>query len=552
MESGRRRPALQRRCASVDVAFTPASNRVPSLFADRRRRAIVWPFLRPDPFRADPNVVANRLDLTLSTIKQTPMNVIYFNPDEMRADLLGCYGHPLARTPNFDRLAREGVRFDQCHVQHTVCTPSRCSFMTGWYPHVRGHRTLWHCLQADEPNTLKYLKQAGYETHWMGKNDLLAPDAFADSVTQVHTPGDWRPGQIDRPGPDSPHFHSFLFGPLTDGDAHDRAWLDKAVTFLQARRPDDPPFMLFLATSWPHCPYVPPEPWASLYRPEQLPALRPADLPDKPEFQRLIRQYRKLDRLDDHELRRIMAAYLGMISYVDHLLGLLLDALDQTGLADSTAVFAFSDHGDWAGDFGLVEKWPSGLDDCLTRIPLIVRLPGAAAGHVVAEPVECFDIMPTTLELAGVDCQHTHFARSLLPQLHGQPGDPERAVFAEGGYDPHEPQCFEGKPSDGVCGNPNGIYFPKGQQQQQHPESVCRATMIRTATHKLIRRTHGEHEFYDLQVDPLELVNRHADPACAETRDALASRLLDWYIHTSDVVPWTADPRDFPPTLPRP
>ncbi|MBX2996873.1 MAG: sulfatase-like hydrolase/transferase [Caldilineaceae bacterium] len=89
------------------------------------------------------------------------MNFIFFMPDELRAESVGCYGHPLAQTPNMDALAAEGVRFDQCHVQHSVCTPSRCSMMTGWYPHVRGHRTLWHMLRPDEPNLLRYLKGKG-------------------------------------------------------------------------------------------------------------------------------------------------------------------------------------------------------------------------------------------------------------------------------------------------------------------------------------------------------------------------------------------------------
>ncbi|MCB0187379.1 MAG: sulfatase-like hydrolase/transferase, partial [Caldilineaceae bacterium] len=75
------------------------------------------------------------------------MNFIIFQPDELRAESVGCYGHPLAPTPNIDALAAQGTRFDQCHVQHSVCTPSRCSMMTGWYPHVRGHRTLWHLLR---------------------------------------------------------------------------------------------------------------------------------------------------------------------------------------------------------------------------------------------------------------------------------------------------------------------------------------------------------------------------------------------------------------------
>jgi len=479
------------------------------------------------------------------------MNVIYFNPDEMRADVLGCYGHPLARTPAFDRLAAEGVRFDQCHVQHTVCTPSRCSFMTGWYPHTRGHRTLWHCLRPDEPNTLKYLKRAGYDVHWIGKNDLLAPQSFAESVTRVHAVT----GQLGRSedlfAPEQPGFMSFLRGPM-DGHNHDWHGATEAVRFLESRRPGDRPFFLFLAFGFPHCPYTCPEPYYSMYDPDDLPPLRPAELPGKPDFHQAIRRYRRLDELDEGVFRKIMAVYLGMVSYVDAMFARVLEALDRTGLADDTAVVFFSDHGDWAGDYGLVEKWPSGLDDCLTRIPMVVRTPGCAAGHVVREPVECFDIMPTTLELAGVACEHVHHARSMMPQLRGAPGDAGRAVFAEGGYDPHEPHCFEGKNIAGDIGsNPKGIYWPKGLQQQQRPETVRCATMIRTASGKLIRRPGGQHELYDLLADPRELHNLWDDPRAAGLRAELTERMLDWYVHTADVVPTDADPRGFPPGLPR-
>ena len=410
----------------------------------------------------------------------TRPNIIYFNPDQLRADLLGCYGDPLARTPNFDRLAREGVRFDQCHVQHPVCTPSRCSFMTGWYPHVRGHRTLWHLLRPDEPNTLKYLKQSGYDVHWIGKNDLLAPASFADSVTHVHE-WTWQGGGArDNFPPDTPGYQSFLFGP-SPGHMTDWYQMDQAIEFLRNRRADDPPFMLFLPFLMPHCPFTCPQPWYDMFDPDDLPPLRPADLPGMPAFHRLSRRYRRLEELDEGMLRKIRAVYLGMIAYVDEILGRLLAALDETGLVDSTAVFAFSDHGEWAGDYGLVEKWPSGLDDCLTRVPLIVRAPGVQAGHVVCEPVECFDIMPTTLDLAGVECRHTHFARSLLPQLEGAAGDATRMVFAEGGYDVHEPHCFEGLPggAQDVGDDPRGIYYPKGQQQQAHPEHAGAIVVIR-------------------------------------------------------------------------
>lgn len=478
-------------------------------------------------------------------------NIIYFNPDQMRADFLGCYGHPLAQTPNFDRLAREGVSFDQCHVQHTVCTPSRCSFMTGWYPHVRGHRTLWHTLQPDEPNTLKYLKQAGYDVHWIGKNDLLAPGSFADSVTRVH---DWTwhgGGSRDIFRKEEPGYQSFLYGPSA-GHMTDWFQMEQAIEFLRSRQPGDAPFMLFLPFVLPHCAFTCPQPWYDMYDPDSLPPMRPADLPNLPSFHRYIRQYRRLPELDERTLRKLRAVYLGMISYVDTIFGRLLDALDETGLAASTAVFMFSDHGEWAGDYGLVEKWPSGLDDCLTRVPLIVRTPECRAGHVVAEPVECQDIMPTTLELAGVECRHTHFARSLASQLGGASGDVARAVFAEGGYDVHEPHCFEGLPGgfQDVVGDPNGIYYPKGKQQQEHPESVCRCAMVRTATHKLVYRPGDVSELYDLVRDPQELTNLYGHTAYAAVQQQLERRLLDWYLHTSDVVPWQRDNRGFPQPLP--
>lgn len=471
------------------------------------------------------------------------MNIIYLNPDQMRADFLGCYGHPVSRTPNIERLAAAGARFDQCHVQHTVCTPSRCSFMTGWYPHVRGHRTLANPLRSDEPNTLRYLKEAGYAVHWSGKNDLLAPEAFEQSVTRLHFP---KPGSSGDRGifpKEDPGYWSFLYGPMK---GHHTDWhiIDGAVDFLHSRKEGDAPFMLYLPLDLPHAPFTCPQPWYDLYDPDDLDEMRPANLTGKPDFYRWIREYRQLDKLNPTVLRKIRAVYLGMIAYVDAMVGRILDALEATGLAENTAVFLFSDHGEWAGDYGLVEKWHSALDDCLTRVPMIARIPGGKAGHVVRELIECFDIMPTTLELAGIEARHTHFARSMLSQLHGAAGDPERTVFAEGGYDPHEPHCHEGSPGD-IAGQPDHIYFPKGKLQQDRPESSVRTVMARTASHKLIYRPHGQSELYDLEADPLELDNRYDDPGRIETRRELEGRLLDWSITTSDVTPLDRQPRHY-------
>ncbi len=171
-----------------------------------------------------------------------------------------------------------------------------------------------------------------------------------------------------------------------------------------------------------------------MYKADDVPALRPPGLPAKPNFHHAIRSALRLDQLTDSDFRKIQAVYLGMISYSDWLLGVLMEALEKSGHVHDTALFTFADHGEWAGDFGLVEKWPSAMEDTLTRVPLIARVPGFKAGHVSKEIVELYDVMATCLDLAGIQAKHTHFARTLLPQMRGEAGDLNRAAFAEGGY----------------------------------------------------------------------------------------------------------------------
>ncbi|WP_248930062.1 sulfatase-like hydrolase/transferase [Paenibacillus hamazuiensis] len=478
-----------------------------------------------------------------------PMNFIFFFPDEMRAESLGCYGHPLVQTPNLDRLAAEGVRFDQCHVQNPVCSPSRCSLMTGLYPHVSGHRTLWHLLRPHEPSLFRYLKKAGYQIKWYGKNhlysepylvEILGDEAYKEQGEMMREfRGDFK--KKNPYSPDDPRFYSFLLEP-EEGDVHSTETamaIRKAVRFLQSEEAREKPFMLYLPTLLPHAPYVVPEPFHSMYDPAAISELRPAELGGKPSFHEHIRSYRRLDKMTDDTLARVQAVYLGMISYVDWAFGILMDALKDSDLMDNTTVIVSSDHGDYAGDYGLVEKWPNGMEDVLTRVPLIIRAPGNKAGHEVTEQVELFDIMATVLELADTEAEHDHFAHSLVPQLNGAAGDPDRAVFAEGGYNPREPHCFEGDPvRDGwFANNPDSYYWPKARQQQEQPHSVCRTTMMRTQEYKLIRRTDEVNELYDLKKDPMELWNVYDDPEYAGVRAAMESRLLEWYLQTSDTVP---------------
>ena len=477
---------------------------------------------------------------------QKPLNFIFFQPDEMRAESLGCYGHPLIKTPNYDRLAAEGVRFDQCHVQNAQCTPSRVSMMTGLYPHCAGHRSMWHLIRPHEPHLFKYLHEAGYDIHWFGKNDMLAPGSLSCIKEYYEHKDDkrknrWQSGDKE--------FYSFDYLPLDceREEVADYVKVKSGIDFLRNRNDDDNPFFLFLPLLQPHPSYTTHPDFYDMYDPKDIPDLRPPDLDKKPDFYTLIRKYRRLDELSDAFFRKLNAAYLGMISFTDWLLGELMAVMEEKGLFENTVLIVSSDHGDWAGDYGLVEKWPSDYSDTLTHVPLLVKAPGNKAGHVVEGPVEMFDLMPSVLELAGLSPTHTHFARSFVPQLHGEAEDKDRLVFAEGGYEPQEPHVFEGRWN---LWNKNpeqdSIYLPKGKLQQEVPESVCRTTMIRSLNHKLIRRTAGQDELYDLENDPRELENLIDDPGMQETKSDLESAMLDWYMRTSDTVPVGGDPRGFP------
>ena len=476
-------------------------------------------------------------------------NLILFMPDELRADALACYGNPLTKTPNFDLLAKEGARFANCHVQYPVCGASRCSLLTGWPTSVRGHRSLFYFLRPYEPNLFRYLRQAGYDVFWYGKNDALAAESFSDSVSMWNYPESTPPAggrAMAR------IFGSSITGPDTflareDVDrreTYEYGLVQAAIRILE-RREKDRPFCIFLPLLSPHPPYASPQGFSDMYNPADIHGLRPIGLPRKPSYISALRRAYGLDTLEEDTFRKVRAAYYGAVSFSDWLMGEVLEAIDRTNHQPDTAVFLLSDHGDYAGDYGLVEKWPSGLEDVLTHVPVIARVPGGKPGVSSANFIELFDVMATCLELARTEARHTHFARSLMPQVNGAPGDPHRAAFCEGGYNQYEPQCFEhNEPHAGT------LYYPKEHLETSDPQTISRAAMIRTHQYKLVSRPQGQSELYIYKDDPQELRNRYDDRECADVQRALQEQLLHWYVNTTGIAPFDKDQRNPPPYYP--
>lgn len=457
----------------------------------------------------------------------------------MRAESLSTYGHPVSRMPNFDKFAEEGVKFENCFTQSALCSPSRCSLMTGWYPHVMGHRTLWYLLRPHEPSMCRYLKEAGYRVEMYGKNDVFSKDYLPLALDKYSCQSK---NVINKSA--TPYYSDFLREPLNIDlhETRDMKNVQEGIDFINSHKRNDKPFMLFLSLTNPHPPYMVPQPFYDMYNPDEIPSLRPVSEGNVSDFQNIVRKYHSIDKMPESFFRKINAVYLGMCSYADWMFGKLLTAIDNSKFKNDTTVIISSDHGGMAGDYGLVNKIHNAHYDILTRVSLIIRTPGAAEGKVVKEQVELFDVMPTILELANVEVKHTHFAHSLVPQLNGADGDPERAVFTENGYNIFEPHCFVGYGH----AHPGKNLTPQARQQQEIPESMCRTTTIRTMNAKLIRRPDGLNELYDLREDPKEIKNVYSEPEYEKVRSRLNNRLLEWYIKTSDVVPFNRDNRKVP------
>jgi arylsulfatase A-like enzyme len=194
----------------------------------------------------------------------------------------------------------------------------------------------------------------------------------------------------------------------------------------------------------------------------------------------------------------------------------------------------FTDHGEYLGDFGLVEKWPSGLDACLTRNPLVIAGPGMAEGSVADAMIELVDLLPTLCELGEAEVHHTHFGRSLTPVL-ADPTMPHREfTCSEGGFRPTDEPRFE---------RAGWIYEAKTDLQHDQPELVGTAIALRTAAYTYVYRACEHDELYDRIADPAETTNLAHRPDHASMLDALRAELLDWLAETSDVIPWKPDPR---------
>jgi arylsulfatase A-like enzyme len=486
-------------------------------------------------------------------------NIILFVPDSYRGDVLGHQGNPGAVTPNLDALvARDAVSYSRAFAQNPVCTPSRCSFMTGWYPHVHGHRSMQNMLKAHEPSLITVLQREGYFVWWGGKNDLVSVRQKEDfrhycDVKYVPSGAETEPAEYRAPAPldpADPRRGAFYHGVLTragSGAPHrdqDTAWVRGAVDMIR-NRTDERPFFCYLPLSKPHPAYYAEEDFYNAIDPDRLPPRIPLPGPDAglPKVLDALRAEFRTGEISEEQWRDVKRVYYAMCAKVDALFGEVVDALKEKGLYDDTWVLFFSDHGDFAGDYSLPEKTHSTLQDSLLRVPLVIKPPACVPvkpGNR-AHLAELVDITATLYDLLGIDPGYAHQGVSLRDSLGGAETPIRQAVYAEVGGRKKE-AAFVNREVGKMA--PDSFYYRQGRAAIPYHEEGSHAVMVRTLDHKYVRRYYtGHHELFDLNSDPGETRNLCGHPDYAEVERRMETLLLDFFMHTGDVLPFEQDSR---------
>lgn len=446
-------------------------------------------------------------------------NILFLMTDQQRPDSLGCYGNPVARTPNLDQLAERGVVFNNCYVQNPLCCPSRYSILTGRYSHNHRVRSNWYKPQEGEQSFGHRLKTVGYRSALIGKmhftpwNDLFGFDGRVIAESKFHTncPDDYARflrrhglGRADLYDQKSPAYVQSCTAVKSrvPQELHIDSFVGRGI--IEYLRNARGPFVLFGSFPSPHNPYDPPAPYDELFLDVALPPrnMTPGEVERKPrEVYEYINNRLKwpfrTDELTEQQLQLSRAYYYSLCTFVDDWVGRIVDVLKETGLYENTIIVYTSDHGDLLGDHGIVYK--QSFYEQSVRVPLIVHAPSRFEPRRVNDLVESIDLFATFCELGGAWPGEGQQGKSLLPLLEGRNGVLHReAVFSESSF----------------------------------------SRMVRMGEHKLVYypgRPYGE--LYNLTDDPEEQRNLWDDPGAQVVKRELKDVLLDWAFSSEDPLP---------------
>ncbi len=454
--------------------------------------------------------------------KKRPPNILFIMSDDHASVAIGAYQSWLgkyARTPNIDRLARQGMRFTSALVTNSICTPSRAAILTGQYSHKNGVYTLADPIDPKRPHIAHLLRAAGYQTAIVGKWHLITDPTGFDYWDILPGQGVYRTPALRRMGEKKPR-------PFKDGYSED-VITDLSLEWLK-KRDKDKPFLLFCHFKAPHRPWDPAKRFADLYKDEKIP--EPPTLLDDLKgrakavagTRMTIGQNMNMRDLETaipkdkspEELRRwayqlYMKRYLACVAAVDENVGRLLDFLDREGLAEDTIVIYTSDQGFFLGEHGFYDKRLM-YEPCLTT-PLIVRWPGhTRPGSTNDKMVLNIDHAPTFLDIVGAPIPREMQGRSYKSLLEGKtPADWRTSMYyrywmhLDGAH--NVPACY------GVRTDRYTLihYYGKGLKMKGAKD----------------KDLPPEWELFDRQKDPQQVRNVYSDPGYATVLRDLRAEL---------------------------
>ncbi len=493
-------------------------------------------------------------------------NIIMIVADQWRSDSLRINGNEACVTPNLDQLAKDGVNFSQAFCQNPVCVPSRCSFLSGMYPHTHGHRTMHFLMNSDEPNLLKTMKNNDYHVYWGGRNDFLHESVnqmdycdIRDDVTKKFMDGlktgvvaddlvEMMKGfkhQEEKWRSKENYYYAHYRGINEKNQMGmiDREIIDGGINYIKTNGTSEKPFFMYLTGMLPHPPYGTTHKFyeqinmSKVLSPERL---SKSELFRKPAMLRGIWENQKLSGLSDHELKTLKAIYYAMGTELDTYIGNLIEVLKEKNLYDSTTIIFFSDHGDYTGDYEIVEKSQNTFEDYLTNVPLIIK---PAKHHIIKKRttsalVELIDVQATIFDLCKIEPNYTHFGKSLLPVLKGNENH-RQYVHTEGGR-----IDLDGTYAHDAGHQPTNEYWPRTSVQATLPGHT-KALMIRNNNYKYVFRLYETDEFYNLKTDPSEKNNiiNCLNEDEQKVHDELKNEALFHMVYSSDLIPHRYDNR---------
>ena len=459
-------------------------------------------------------------------------NVVLFISDQQRADTMPGARRAPIQTPHLDWLAAQSTLFRNAYCASPLCAPARASLLTGVYPHTTGVIANYEGAELGLPKSIptlaNYLQPLGYACGYIGKWHLGTGSdrrGFTDYVS--------RSGAHDLDRPEDNDFMRFCakagldvkpnYPGQTQFEPRTRigttqlplAWhlsmrdAQEAVHFLRQMENDPRPVLLTYSCFEPHRPLACPPPFNRMYagREHEFPLPETRRDPAGPELlrQRQSGQLESAETFSDDELRAMWAAYCGSVSYVDHLVGTILQALVETGRFEDTLFIYTSDHGEMLGSHGLLWKGAMAYEEMI-GIPFLVRPPGGMKGsHATDHLASHVDVVPTVLRWCGAE---------VPGELHGC----DIGELARGGDTPVR---------SGVAVE----YYARRLELHASPIRVWR-----TPTWKYVESPSGGVELYDLTQDPQETRNLIHDAAAAGEREARRAELYAWLRQTND--PW--------------